>query len=131
MRSTMDQTLIRIASVMAERGTCSRAHVGAVVARNGRIISTGYNGAPAGLPHCAHTCACAPAGGLAPNVDHWPSCPAVQPCTISVHAEANAIAFAARAGVATEGTDMYVTMSPCVQCARLIINAGIARVRVY
>ena len=119
----MHETLRDIAQLMARRSTCSRAQVGAVIARDGRVISTGYNGAPAGLPHCDHTCYC-----WEPGTDHLPDCPAGKPCAISVHAEANAIAFAAREGLATRGATMYTTLSPCVPCAQLIINAGIVTV---
>jgi dCMP deaminase len=106
----------------SRRSTCSRLHVGAVLTADTRLISTGYNGAPSGMPHCDHTCTCP---GDGPN--HWTGCP-TGPCEISVHAEANAIAFAARYGVRTAGTDMYVTHQPCLSCAKLIINAGIKEV---
>ena len=108
-RPTLDETLMRMARVLAMRATCSRLSVGALVARDTRVISSGYNGVPSGLPHCQHT----------PNETS---------CTLAVHAEANAIAFAARAGCATEGATLYCTHSPCAQCSKLIINAGIERV---
>lgn len=108
-RPSMTQTLLSVATVMAQRSTCSLAHVGAVVARDGRILASGYNGAPATLPHCAHL-------------------PGEDSCPVSVHAEANAIAFAARYGVALENASLYCTHSPCLKCAQLIINAGIAAV---
>ena len=108
-RISRDELLGNIAKLVAKRSTCQRASVGAVLARDGRIISIGYNGAPAGLPHC----------------DHKPDDP---PCTRTVHAEANAIAFAAKNGVKTDGTTMYCTYSPCIDCAKLMINAGIIRV---
>lgn len=127
MRPSMHETLRDIAQLMARRSTCSRAQVGAVIARDGRIISTGYNGAPAGLPHCDHTCECDASEGYNFG-QHRDFCPTVQPCTISVHAEANAIAFAAREGLATRGATMFTTLSPCVPCAQLIINAGIVKV---
>lgn len=107
-RPTIDQTLLATARVMAGRGTCSRLQVGAVVARDSRVVSSGWNGSPSGMAHCTH---------LDDN-----------PCVISVHAEANAIAFAARAGVSTAGTTLYCTHAPCYDCAKLILNAGITRV---
>jgi dCMP deaminase len=116
----------------SRRSTCSRLHVGAVLTADTRLISTGYNGAPSGMPHCDHTCNCRFKGlgfdesTLLPS-SHDSSCSA-GPCEISVHAEANAIAFAARYGVRTAGTDMYVTHQPCLSCAKLIINAGIKEV---
>lgn len=100
--------LLDVANVVAGRSTCSRLHVGAVLARDGRILSTGYNGAPTGAEHCAH-------------VDD-------QPCATSVHAEANALVFAARHGVATDGAQLYATHAPCAGCAGLIVNAGIRAV---
>jgi len=107
------EMLMRTAAVISMRGTCERASVGAVIAREGRIISTGYVGAPSGLPHCTTIgCKIGPHGG----------------CTRTVHAEANAIAFAARAGASTEECELYCTHAPCSECAKLIINAGIATV---
>lgn len=97
--------LIQIARIIAERSTCSRAQVGCVIARNSRIISMGYNGAPSGIAHCKH------------KKDN--------PCLEAVHAEMNAIAFAARYGISVEGCVLYTTLSPCKPCAQLIINAGI------
>lgn len=109
-RPDLDETLMGIAALWSQRGTCSRAAVGVVVTIGGRIITTGYNGAPAGMPHCAHDETFVP------------------PCTNAVHAEANAIAFAAKNGTAIDGATLYTTVTPCVPCAQLIINAGIARV---
>lgn len=104
---------MRTAAVISARGTCTRAFVGAVLAKEGRIISTGYVGAPSGLPHCS---------------DVGDQIGADGGCTRTVHAEANAIAFAARAGTSTEGSELYCTHSPCLGCAKLIINAGITAV---
>lgn len=112
-RISRDEMLMRIASVVSARGTCLRASVGAVLARDGRIIATGYVGSPAGLPHCLD---------VGCDVSEFSG------CLRTVHAEANALAFAARFGIATEGTDLYCTHSPCGNCAKLIINAGISRV---
>lgn len=109
-RLSRDELLVNIAQLVAKRSTCQRASVGAILAREGRIFSMGYNGAPAGLPHCDH------------GSDN------LIPCRRTVHAEANAIAFAAKNGVPTNLCDLYCTHSPCNDCAKLIINAGIARV---
>lgn len=98
--------LVEMANVVAKRSTCNRLHVGAVIARDGRTLATGYNGPPSGFPHCRHG-----NGGI---------------CEESIHAEANAVAFAARYGTAIEGAEMYVTHSPCVGCAKLLINAGLS-----
>lgn len=106
-----NQMLAEIAAVVSLRSTCSRLNVGAVLSREGRVISLGYNGAPAGVDHCDHTND-RPGDG----------------CAKAVHAEANAIAFAARYGVATDRSVLHVTHMPCRKCAELIINAGIREV---
>lgn len=107
-RPSLDSTLIAVAHTWARRSTCSRLQVGAVLARDGRTLSTGYNGAPSGLGHCAH------------DDD--------TPCAVSVHAEVNALVFAARHGVSTEGAGLYLTHSPCRACAGPIVNAGVREV---
>lgn len=121
------------AYIEQDQSTCDRNHVGCVIARDRRIIATGYNGAPAGMAHCDHkrpTFKQAQPYGLP---DHDPDPYAWPPlretgCKVAVHAEANALAFAARHGMATDRTDLYTTLSPCYECAKLIINAGISRV---
>lgn len=117
-----DRWLMDLAKVVSQRGTCSRLQVGVVFSRRGRVISTGYNGAPSGLPHCNHICNCFGS----PECEA--QCNSQQPCTEAEHAERNAIAFAARHGVALEGTEMHVTHMPCLACAMSIINAGIETV---
>lgn len=114
------------AYLWSTRSTCSRLHVGAVLTRDGRTISSGYNGNMAGADPCDHTCGCPvpqPPEGL-----HLPDCRSLQPCTTAVHAESNALAFAAKYGVSTLHSHLYVTHAPCAGCARLLVNAGIARV---
>lgn len=161
-RVSRDEMLMDMAYAVARRGTCSRLRVGVVFSQDGRVISAGYNGAPAGMPHCDHYTytegdkapdwvqegfdkgfgpgrfqvlhelppgaqftrevggelytVVLPATGLSPS------------CPISEHAERNAIAFAARKGVALEGSTMHVTHMPCLDCARSIINAGVEEV---
>lgn len=110
MRPTRDDTLLDIAKLTSMRSTCNRLYVGAVIAREGRMLGSGYNGPPRGEPHCTHDLT------------------NLEPCFRAVHAECNAIAFAARYGSATEGAEMYVTHSPCVPCAQLIVQSGICRV---
>ena len=102
---------MRSAMLAAQRSTCNRLQVGAILERSGRVIVSGYNGAPKGFPHCD------------PDV-----CRVDKPCTRTVHAEANCIYFAAREGIATEGAVMWTTDSPCKTCAEAIINAGITGV---
>ena len=97
-----------LASLIAQRGTCSRLLVGALATREGQLLAAGYNGAPAGMPHCVHEDS--------------------EPCRRAVHAEVNVIASAAKYGVSLEGAKLYVTHSPCLSCAGLLINAGIGAV---
>lgn len=123
-RPTRDEVLMRQAQIVAERSTCPRAHVGVVIAHEARVVSQGYNGAPAGMAHCNHACYC---GNPDLTRDHT-KCRETTGCVVAVHAEANAIAFAAKHGVATLGAHLFTTMAPCMPCSQLIINAGIVRV---
>jgi dCMP deaminase len=132
MRPNRDHTLMVTARAWAEHSTCSRLAVGAVISRDGRSFSTGYNGAPAGMPHCDHSCNC-PNGSWTSDkwpgkVFHVPQCETQQPCLIAVHAELNALMFAARYGLATEGAELHTTHQPCLNCAMAIVNAGVVRV---
>jgi dCMP deaminase len=108
MRPIIHKTLMDVAEVMSQRGTCSRLSVGAIISKNTRVVSSGWNGAVAGAPHCVH-------------LDD-------KPCEVAAHAEENAIVYAARAGISTDGASMYCTHAPCSKCARLIVNAGIKEV---
>jgi len=110
---------MQIAQLVKTRATCPRRSVGAVIVRDKRILATGYNGAPRGLPHC-------PEGG--PEHD-WPlGCLRAGHCIRALHAEQNALLQAAMMGIACQGSTMYVTCQPCNNCAKMIINAGIVRV---
>ena len=109
MRISRDALYMEMAKLMAKRSTCLRKQVGAVVVKDARIVSTGYNGVPSGYPHCDE----GKCGG----------------CSISIHAEMNAIAFAAKEGVSIKGSTLYCTMSPCINCAKVIVNSGIVRVK--
>ena len=126
MRPDRDEVLMTVAAVFATRSTCSRLHVGAVFSRDGRILVTGYNGAPAGLPHCDHSCNCLEA--MKGHAGHNPACASELPCTQAEHAERNAIAWAARHGVKLEGSEVHVTHMPCLPCAMAMINAGVVAV---
>lgn len=109
-RPSIHEILMRQAFLISERGTCSRRRVGAVIATDeGVSLSSGYNGALTGMPHCA------------PHDDYLP-------CERSEHAERNAIYWAARRGIATLNTILYCTDSPCIACSRAIVQAGIKRV---
>ena len=128
-RISRDQMFSQICSVVAQRSTCLRSQVGALIVREGRIVSMGYNGPVSGMPACSKpddlqqrliaTGALEPSGTecMGPG------------CTRSLHAETNAIAFAARAGVSVEGCTMYCSMSPCINCAKVIVNSGIKELK--
>ncbi len=111
-RPSWNKYFMNIAHEVAQRSTCERAQVGAVIVRDKRILTTGYNGSPRGLPHCSEV------GCLMDN-GH---------CVRTLHAEQNAIIQAALHGVITEGAIIYVTHQPCFNCAKTIINAGISEI---
>jgi len=106
--------LMSLALMVAQRSTCSRRQVGALAEKDGRVLVTGYNGAPSGFPHCIDRGGC----GLGEKGG----------CLDAVHAEANLIAFAAKHGISLEGATVYTTCAPCLDCAKLLINAGIKKV---
>ena len=120
-RPSWDEYFMTITREVAGRSTCERAKVGAVMVRERSILATGYNGAPAGMPHCLDA-GClvyesrTPDGGLEEN------------CFRMIHAEINAIAQAARNGMRIDGSDIYVTHTPCIHCFKVIVNTGIRRV---
>lgn len=121
--------MMQSAAIWAMRSTCSRAQVGAVLCTpDYRILISGYNGAPPGRPHCTHECTLPVICFRLPDEEHHVECGIVQPCRESVHAEANAIAFAAKHGVGVEGAQLFTTLAPCLPCAMLLLTAGIARV---
>jgi dCMP deaminase len=97
---------------VSRRATCLRAHVGAIIVKDKRILTTGYNGAPRGLPHCLDE-GCEIVDGH---------------CVRSLHAEQNAIIQAAQHGISLSGGTIYTTHQPCHTCAKMIINAGLERV---
>lgn len=111
-RPSWDEYFLEIAKVVAKRSTCDRAHVGAVIAKNKVILSTGYNGAPRGMPHCDDV-------GHEIVEGH---------CIRTAHAEANAIAQAAKNGTPIEGASIYLTISPCYDCFKMMVNSGIKEV---
>jgi dCMP deaminase len=112
MRPDWDQYFMNIASTVATRSTCDRAAVGAVLVRDKRILTTGFNGSPAGLPHCD-------------EVDHLM---VDGHCVRTTHAEANAIIQAALHGISSNGAACYVTHLPCLTCTKMLINAGISQI---
>lgn len=110
-RISRDEMLMQMALIAKQRSTCLRRQVGAVLTFEGRVLSIGYGGSPPGLPHCTPS-----------------TCNSETPCVATIHAESNTIAFAARHGIVTKGATLYTTASPCRECAKLLISAGIREV---
>lgn len=119
-RPSWDEYFLILAKLAAIRSTCIARQVGAVIVKNKRVLATGYNGPPSGSAHCTDQGYCYP--GLL-NCDLSKTLP-----SRAIHAEANAIAQAAKHGISTEGASIYVTLEPCLSCLKLIISAGIAEV---
>jgi len=119
-RPDLDEYFMEIAQVVSKRSTCLRRKVGAVVVKDKRILTTGYNGAPSGLPHCLDV-------GCLREQLNVPSGERQELCR-GVHAEQNAIVQAALHGICLAGGTLYTTHQPCITCAKIIINAGIKRV---
>ena len=118
-RPDSDEYFLKIASVVAERATCRRHHVGAVAVRGKHILATGYNGAASGLKDCLEL-------GCLRDDMNVPSGTRHEVCR-GIHAEQNVIIQAALHGVSLEGATIYVTHTPCVLCAKMLVNAKIKR----
>lgn len=127
IRPPRDFILLAVAHQFSRLSTCSRKHVGAVFTVDSRVVSSGYNGAPAGMPHCNHHCDCMQ-GPAVNEHSHLSTCRFYQPCVTAIHAEANALADAARRGVKLEGSVLYVTMAPCLPCSQLLVSVGVLEV---
>ena len=119
-RPSWDEYFLEMARVVARRSTCLRRQVGAILVREKRILASGYNGAPSGLPHCEEV-GCRRAQLGIPSGERQELCRAL-------HAEQNAIIQAALHGVNTRDSVLYCTAQPCVICAKMLINAGVVRV---
>ncbi len=119
-RPPWDDYFLRIATEVAKRSTCLRRAVGAVLVCNKRILATGYNGAPRGLPHCAET-------GCLRQQNQVPSGERHELCR-GLHAEMNALIQAAKHGITIDGAVLYSTTAPCSLCAKMLINSGVTRV---
>lgn len=119
-RPDWDQYFMEIAHVVAHRSNCSRRHVAAVIVKDKRIISTGYNGTPRGIKNCFE-------GGCPRCNSDTPSGHKLEECLCS-HGEENAIVQAAYHGIAVKDSTLYTTFSPCLLCAKMIINSGIKEV---
>ncbi len=119
-RPDWDQYFIGITKLVAERSTCLRRKVGAIIVKEKRILATGYNGAPTGLKHCSEV-------GCIREQMNVPSGQRHELCR-GLHAEQNAIIQAALAGVSIKGSKLYCTTFPCSVCAKMLINAQIKEV---
>lgn len=117
VRPEFDDIYMELAVNLAQRSHCIKRHVGAVLTKDTRIISIGYNGPPSGTHNCD---------------EEWPDrgCPRDSKggCSLAIHAEQNAILYAVKNKTSVEGATLYVTLSPCLACARIIYSMGIARV---
>lgn len=118
-RPDADEYFLKIASVVAERSTCHRHHVGAVAVRDKHILTTGYNGAPSGLKDCLEL-------GCLRDELNIPSGERHEICR-GIHAEQNVVVQGALHGVSLEGSTIYCTHTPCSLCARILVNAKIKR----
>ncbi len=117
VKPSFDLIFMKLATDLAERSHCVKAQVGAVLTKDTRIISIGYNGPPAGTHNCD---------------EEWPEtgCPrdSKNSCSLALHAEENAILYAVKNGSTLEGSTLYLTLSPCIACARIIFSSGIKKV---
>ncbi len=119
-RPTLDEYFMKMAYLISERSTCLRRNVGALIVKDKRILTTGYNGAPRGIRHCSEV-GCVRAEQKIPQGERHELCR-------GIHAEQNAIIQAAVFGVSIKEGTLYTTHSPCVVCAKIIINAGIQEI---
>ena len=116
-KPSFDEIYMELAAKLALRSHCVRAQVGAVLTKETRIVSLGYNGPPSGTHNCDK---------------EWPGVGCARDskgsCSLALHAEQNAILYAAKNNVSMEGSTLYVTLSPCIACARVIFTTGIKKV---
>ncbi|MFQ5477101.1 MAG: cytidine/deoxycytidylate deaminase family protein [Candidatus Binatia bacterium] len=120
-RPSWNEYFMTITRQVAERSTCKRAKVGAVMVRDRSILATGYNGSPGGMPHCLDE-------GCLIYESRTPDGDVETNCFRTIHAEINAIAQAARNGNRIEGADIYVTHTPCIHCFKVLVNCGVCRI---
>ncbi len=119
-RPSWDEYFLQMAELVGTRGTCDRGHAGIVIVKDKRLLASGYAGSPIRLPHCDE------AGHEMTTVTNEEGVTS-RHCIRTTHSETNAIANAARFGVAVDGATMYSTMVACYACAKVVINAGIKR----
>ena len=119
-RPSWPEYFMTITKMVAKRSTCLRRHVGSILVKDKRILSTGYNGAPTGLKHCAEV-GCIRQNTSIPSGERHELCR-------GLHAEQNAIIQAAYHGISIAGSTLYCTNKPCVICSKMLINAGIVKI---
>ncbi|MFZ1955246.1 MAG: cytidine/deoxycytidylate deaminase family protein [Desulfobacterales bacterium] len=119
-RPSWDTYFMNITTLVAQRSTCTRRAVGAIIVKDKRILSTGYNGAPSGIRHCLEV-GCLRESLQVPSGERHELCR-------GIHAEQNAIIQAAYHGVSVNNAVLYCTNQPCSICAKMIINAGIKKI---
>lgn len=119
-RPTWDEYFMEIARLVANRSTCLRRQVGAVMVKDKNILATGYNGTPSGISHCSEV-------GCLRQQLNVPSGERHELCR-GLHAEQNAIIQAAKHGVNIDGATLYCTHSPCIICTKMLINSGVKRI---
>jgi dCMP deaminase len=120
-RLSWHQYFLTITRQVAERSTCNRAKVGAVIVRDKNILATGYNGAPAGMPHCLDV-------GCLIYQSKTPDGEIEENCFRTIHAEINAIAQAAKNGSSIKDGSIYITHTPCIHCIKVLVNTGIKEI---
>ncbi|KRQ87745.1 tRNA-specific adenosine deaminase [Caloramator mitchellensis] len=120
MRPKWDEYFMEIAEVVKKRSTCLRRQVGAIIVKDNRILTTGYNGVPPKMSHCEEL-------GCLRQKLNIPSGQRHELCR-ALHAEQNAIVQAAKYGISIEDSTIYITSQPCIICAKLIIASGIKRI---
>ena len=120
IRPSWDTYFLQMAHLVSTRSTCLRRQVGAVIVKDNRILATGYNGAPSGLPHCDEVGCLRTEQGI-PSGERHELCRAL-------HAEQNALLQAAIHGVSVQGCDIYLTCQPCIICAKMLVQVGVKRV---
>lgn len=120
-RLSWHQYFMTITRQVAERSTCNRAKVGAVIVRDKNILATGYNGAPAGMPHCTDV-------GCLIYESKTPNGEVEENCFRTIHAEINAIAQAAKNGAIIREGSIYITHTPCIHCLKVLVNTGIKNI---
>ncbi len=120
-RPSWDEYWMKMAEVAITRSTCIRRQVGAVAVKDNWLLAIGYNGAPSGIKHCGNDCECLRVKLKIPSGERAEICRAV-------HAEQNIIIQAAKYGASLDGATLYVTVTPCFICAKMLINTGIKEI---